>query len=81
MPAGEFKGEAWWTTLVVIVACAAVFGRELARRLRPLAALLELSLLFPDRPPSRVRMAMHIASSRQLRRDLATARHLFRPFG
>jgi 3-hydroxyisobutyrate dehydrogenase-like beta-hydroxyacid dehydrogenase len=47
---------------------------QLARRLAPLAALLELSLLFPDRAPSRFALALRAGSTRQLTQALAGER-------
>lgn len=46
-----------------------LFGTErLFRRLLPLAALLKLTMLFPDRAPSRVGVAMRAGSTRDLER-------------
>ena len=44
----------------------------LARRLLPLAALLQMSLLFPDRAPSRLGLALGVGSTSDLTRLLAT---------
>ena len=58
----------WWLAagrLVLVAAIATVVMRlvdSLMRRTLPLAALLDLSLTFPDRAPSRLRMAMRAAS-------------------
>lgn len=41
---------------------------RLARRLLPLATLLGLSLLFPDRAPGRARLALRAGSTRELLR-------------
>ncbi len=50
-----------------------VFERA-ARRLLPLAALLNVSLLFPDKAPARFAVARRTGSPRQLREQLARAR-------
>jgi hypothetical protein len=47
---------------------------RLARRLLPLAALLRLSLVFPDRTPSRFRIALRSGTAGQLRRQVAQVR-------
>ncbi len=78
VPAGPATG-AWvahWTTLVVAAAGGAFVAERVATKLmQPLAALLELALLFPDRAPSRVRMAIHVGSVRRLQRNLAQTTH------
>ena len=48
----------WWLLVAVAASIAACVGVErLTRRLLPLAALLKLSMLFPDRAPSRFKIA------------------------
>jgi hypothetical protein len=62
----------WWLAagrLVVVGAIATVVMRvvdALMRRILPLAALLDLSLTFPDRAPSRMKIAMRAASAEEL---------------
>ena len=51
----------------------AVVDRQ-ARKLLPLAALLQLSLLFPDRMPSRFKLALKAGSGRRMARELDQAR-------
>ncbi len=55
--------------LVVIVAL-----ERTGRRLLPLAALLNLSLLFPDRAPKRFAIARRVGKPRDLQRQLQEAR-------
>ncbi len=67
---------AWWVAIG-----AASFGSlfvvgHLARRLMPLAALLEMSLIFPDRVPSRFRVALSTLSTNSLDRKLAQRQSL-----
>ena len=45
-----------------------------ARKFLPLAALLQLSLVFPDQTPSRFRTALKGGSGRRLAREVVTAR-------
>lgn len=47
-----------------------------ARRLLPLAALLRLSLAFPDRAPSRYKLARSVATTRQLEAEIEAAREV-----
>ena len=65
---------AWWAVLTAIALVALLVVDRLARRLLPLAALLKLSMLFPDRAPSRFRIARNAASVRKLQEQLAEAR-------
>jgi hypothetical protein len=67
---GEF---AWWA-LVVIAPCVIYFGASrLARRALPLAALLKMTLVFPDRAPSRMAVARRAGSTRALERQVRGA--------
>ncbi len=63
---------------VGIVACGSlvtlVIFERAARRLLPLAALLNVSLLFPDKAPARFAVARRTGSPRQLQEQLAEAR-------
>ncbi|MCO5312697.1 MAG: HD-GYP domain-containing protein [Microthrixaceae bacterium] len=63
------------TLLVVAVATVAVrFADKVARRFLPLAALMQLSLVFPDQAPARFRSALRAGSSRRLERAVQEAR-------
>lgn len=60
---------------VVVASTAVVFAVDrAARRFLPLAALYRLSLVFPDRAPSRFRTALKAGSSRSVERMLAETR-------
>lgn len=54
------------TTLAVVA-----LVRRVAERLLPLAALLQLDLPFPGRPPARFRVALKAGSTRRLQRVMA----------
>jgi HD-GYP domain-containing protein (c-di-GMP phosphodiesterase class II) len=62
----------WWLAagrLLLVAAIATAVMRlvdRMMRRTLPLAALLDLSLTFPDRAPSRLKMAMRAASAQEL---------------
>ncbi len=75
LPVGETRPArvGWW--LAVFAASSAVLfvTDRLARRLLPLAVLLELSLVFPDRAPSRMR-SLRTPSVRDLESRLARLR-------
>ena len=58
----------WWITILVIAWISAIFGERISRPLLPLASLLKMSLLFPDRAPSRFAIAWRSGSTRQLER-------------
>lgn len=58
-----------WLLGVLAVSSAVLFGSErVLRRVLPLAALLKMTLLFPDRAPSRLRVAVRAGSTRDLER-------------
>ena len=59
---------AWWIGVLLIAWFAAIVGERIARPLLPLASLLKMSLLFPDRAPSRFAVAWRSGSTRQLDR-------------
>lgn len=74
VPPPEGSGRLGWWLLVLGASAAAVFTADrVARRLLPLALLLELSLIFPDRAPSRLRAA-RTTSVRDLDARLAKLR-------
>ena len=57
---------AWWVALSAI-ATGVLYGVDrVTRRLLPLAALFKLSLVFPDRAPSRFRTALRTGTVHQL---------------
>ncbi len=60
----QLETSKWWLVPVVavsIVVCMSV--ERVTRRLLPLAALLKLSMLFPDRAPSRFKVARRAMST------------------
>ena len=65
----------WWLLLAAAASVVVCVGVErLTRRLLPLAALLKLSMLFPDRAPSRFKVARQSVSTRSLQDKVAHAR-------
>lgn len=62
---------AMWWALLTLAGLASLFVTErLTRRLLPLAALLRLSLLFPDHAPARFAVARRAARPKQILRKL-----------
>ena len=60
----------WWITVLAGTLVVLVAADKAVRRLLPLAALFELSLVFPDRAPARFRMWRRGGSVAQLRAEL-----------
>ena len=67
-----------WLGLLVFIAqvgvvgsVAAVLAERTLRRVLPLASLLNMSLVFPDRAPSRFGMALRLGTIRQLKGSLS----------
>jgi hypothetical protein len=65
---------AWWAGLSVAATAALVVAGRLSRRLLPVAALMRLSLVFPDSAPSRFRTALRTGTVATLEERLAAAR-------
>jgi putative nucleotidyltransferase with HDIG domain len=60
----------WWMTVLTGTLAVLVVADRILRRALPLAALYELSLVFPDRAPQRFRMWRRGGSVAQLRVEL-----------
>lgn len=56
----------WWLAVGVTSLLALLAFDRVARRLLPLAALLKLSMVFPDRAPSRLGVALRSGSTKRL---------------
>ncbi len=61
---------AWWFSLSAAATLVVSAVYALSRRLIPLGALLELSLVFPDEAPSRFRLAMRTGTVSELEERL-----------
>ncbi|MDT7546637.1 MAG: hypothetical protein QOE99_2747 [Actinomycetota bacterium] len=64
---------AWWAAVLGGSTAAMLLADRVARRLLPLAVLLDLALVFPDRAPSRLRAA-RTTSVRELEQRLVALR-------
>ena len=74
-PAHNRAEQGWHLAVLFAVSTAAlVLVDRLARRALPLATLLELSLLFPDRAPSRLALARDAIRKRPVEAQLARVR-------
>jgi HD domain len=56
---------AWLVALAIVGAVTGHFAAQQSRRLLPLAALLKLTLAFPDVAPSRMKMALRLGTAEQ----------------
>ncbi len=63
-----------WVAIVAVSTVAMMVADRLARRLLPLSVLLKLTLVFPDRAPSRFGVAMRTGTTAQLRQRIDAAR-------
>ena len=73
-PHGTAENILWWGGVTAVTIVALVLVDRVARRLLPLAALLKMSMLFPDRAPSRFRLAFRAGTVRALERRVQYAR-------
>ena len=64
----------WWFCVLAAATAASTLVAVGARRLLPLAALLKLSLAFPDHVPSRFRVALRAGSLGRLQRQVEHVR-------
>jgi putative nucleotidyltransferase with HDIG domain len=64
----------WWALLLAVPGIVYTITNRLGRRALPLAALLKMTLVFPDKAPSRMAVARRAGSTRGLERQLAVAR-------
>ena len=65
---------AWWVALSGAATVSLVAAGRLSRRLLPLAALMRLSLVFPDSAPSRFRTALRTGTVATLEERLTATR-------
>ncbi len=72
-PSGWTATTTWWLVVLAATVATVLVVEHAARRLLPLSLLLRLSLLFPDRAPNRLRVALRASSVRRAERGLADA--------
>ncbi|MGH2703670.1 MAG: HD-GYP domain-containing protein [Actinomycetota bacterium] len=73
-PETGWEVASWWGVYIATSILVLLGVDRLARRMLPLAALLRLSILFPDRAPSRLQVARRAGRVRDLRKRLHEAR-------
>lgn len=69
-PSGSFGFAAWIGQACIIGVTTSLLAERATRRLLPLAALLNMSLVFPDQSPSRFGIALRSGTLRQQKRKL-----------
>lgn len=72
-PAERVPQIIWWVGFMAATTTALFFFERLARRLMPLSLLLRLSMLFPDKAPSRLVIARKAGRVRDLKEQLEQA--------
>ena len=65
---------AWWVAVLVLSTVVLTVVDRWARRLLPLAALLKISMLFPDEAPSRFGMALKSGTVKNLEERIEQVR-------
>ncbi len=75
MPAPHSKTSLviWWVSVLASSTIAVYAADRLTRKVLPLATLMKLSILFPDRAPSRLKVARKVSGSRAIAAELAKA--------
>ncbi len=63
----------WWAAVLAASTVAVIGTDRWARKLLPLATLMRLSMIFPDRAPSRLKVARRFAGSRAIKAELERA--------
>ena len=64
----------WWVLAVIAPWIVYLVADRVARRVLPLAALLKMTLVFPDHAPNRLAVARRAGSTRRLERQLERSR-------
>ena len=74
MPHEGIGKLAWWVLVIAVPGLVYALANRLARRALPLAALLRMTMVFPDHAPTRMAVARRAGSTRALERQLAERR-------
>jgi HD-GYP domain-containing protein (c-di-GMP phosphodiesterase class II) len=78
-PPSPWPRVVWWLSITVVSVGVLIATQRVARRLLPLAALLKLSLLFPDHAPQRYKLARKVGRPKDLELQLRRARQAGQP--
>ncbi len=71
-PGGAWEAL-WWIDVLIVPIPVFVVADQLSRRLLPLAVLLKMTMVFPDRAPKRLTVARKAGSTRDLARRIEEA--------
>ena len=72
-PVGVSHAIYWWLAIMGTSTGVLAVCERVARRAVPLTALLKMTMAFPDRAPSRLKVARRVGSTKNLERRLAEA--------
>jgi putative nucleotidyltransferase with HDIG domain len=75
-PRGVAPTVAWWSAVLMVPTLVLVGADRLARRALPLAVLLKMTMVFPDRAPKRLAVAKRAGTTRDLARRIEEAKAL-----
>jgi HD domain-containing protein/fibronectin type III domain protein len=75
-PRGTGALAVWWLLVLAVPTVVLIAADRLARRALPLAVLLKMTMVFPDRAPKRVAVARRSGNTRDLARRVEEARTL-----
>lgn len=73
-PGQGLPAPVWWLAVLAVSTAVMLGVHRLARHLLPLADLLNLAMVFPDKAPDRLRLAYQAGALRHLEERLANAR-------
>lgn len=73
-PHGTIPTLMWWATVLAVPIVVLVGTERIARRALPLAVLLKMTMVFPDRAPKRFAIARRAGSTRDLARRIEEAK-------
>lgn len=73
-PDGTLSVVAWWIAVLALSTVVVALVERQCRRLLPLATLLKLSMVFPDKAPSRFGVALRAGTVRNLEQRVAEVR-------
>jgi len=65
-PTGLWSQIGWWAPVLAAATLGLMFGNAVIRRVLPLALMLQLTLVFPGRAPSRLGVALRAGSPKRL---------------
>ncbi len=73
-PEGTLGVVLWWVAVIGSATAAMILVDRLARRALPLAVLMQMTMLFPDRAPSRMKVLRLAGSTKRLEERLEASR-------